>query len=115
MKKHNHQLQQLVGPNGQSIKKIREQSVKVSRFNQDKLAAHSVHEVGTKNELHARNSGHDGQMRKSVNELNLGNGAGSADDGQYPSDALSKDFTLNLANLTQVDEKLNALADCLKK
>lgn len=36
-------------------------------------------------------------------------------EGAYSGDAISKDVTINLANLLTIDDKLNSLADCLKK
>lgn len=70
----------------------------------------------SKNDMPSRNSGHELQMRKSVNELNLSPNNNSGEEGgQYSGDHLSKDFTLNIANLNKIDEKLTALADCLKK
>jgi hypothetical protein len=46
-------------------------------------------------------------IRKSQNEL--------ANTDDYSTEPLQKDVQLNLANLLLIDEKLHALAECLKK
>ena len=46
-------------------------------------------------------------IRKSQNEL--------ANSDEYSTEPLQKDVQLNLANLLLIDEKLHALAECLKK
>lgn len=50
-------------------------------------------------------------MRKSVDGVQ----GQTTDDQGYSTDLLPKDTSINLSNLTLVDEKLTALADCLKK
>ena len=51
-------------------------------------------------------------VRKSYNELP---GPENQSSDYYTGEPLPKDAQINLTNLISVDEKLNALAECLKK
>lgn len=55
-------------------------------------------------------------LRRSLNELQLnGSNNQTNEEQQYTGEPISKDAKLNFNNLILIDEKLNALADCLKK
>jgi len=55
-------------------------------------------------------------LRRSLNELQLnGSNNPTNEEQQYTGEPISKDAKLNFNNLILIDEKLNALADCLKK
>jgi len=55
-------------------------------------------------------------LRRSLNELQLNvTNSPTNDEEHYTGEAISKDAKLNFNNLILIDEKLNALADCLKK
>ena len=117
-------MQQIVGTKG-----VREQSVRVSRFNgpTDELAHNSVHEKGLGNDLeqlsvsgptkHSVSNHEQNSIRKSLHGVTIDPKSKPEEDDQQAGagEKLGKDVQLNLQNLVQIEDKLSALSGCLKK
>lgn len=66
--------------------------------------------------LHAKANTDVQNLRRSLNEFQLnGSNSPTNEEQQYSGEPIAKDANLNFNNLILIDEKLNSLADCLKK